>query len=143
MNAENIPPDEILVLIRGDYNEAFSRPLKEALRKYNVAFSDPEAVKRMLKEARNRHIIEVFRLLVHREDSLAWAALLRLSGGIGEVFFDYIYGLAQQMSKPVWEDSPRIVSARFPEGTEWVVIESRSTYQRCVEFARCQRDKQG
>jgi DNA helicase-2/ATP-dependent DNA helicase PcrA len=96
VNAEKIPPEEMLVLLRGDYNEAFSRPLKEALRKHDVPFSDPEAVKRMFEEPRNRYIIEVFRLLVHREDSLAWAALLRLSAGIGDTFFDYIYDLALQ-----------------------------------------------
>jgi DNA helicase II / ATP-dependent DNA helicase PcrA len=96
VHAEEIPPEEILVLLRGDYNEAFSNPLKVALRQLEVAFSDPEAVGRLLEEPSNRNVIEVFRLLVHREDSLSWAALLRLSGGIGDTFFDYIYDLARQ-----------------------------------------------
>jgi DNA helicase-2/ATP-dependent DNA helicase PcrA len=96
VNAEKIPPGEILVLLRGDHNEAFSRPLKKALHKFDFPFSNPEAVKLMLEEPPNRSIIELFRLLVHRDDSLAWAALLRLSTGIGEIFFDYIYRLAQQ-----------------------------------------------
>jgi DNA helicase-2/ATP-dependent DNA helicase PcrA len=94
-NAEKLPPEEILVLLRGDYHEAFSKPLKEALRQFGIPFSDPEAVKRMLGEARNCRVIEMFRLLVHKEDSLAWAALLQLSAGVGDAFFDYIYSLAQ------------------------------------------------
>ena len=84
------------MLLRGDYNEAFSKPLKDALRQFHIPFSDPEAVNRMLEEPSNRHLMEVFRILVQKEDSLAWAALLRLSNGIGDTFFNYIYELARQ-----------------------------------------------
>jgi DNA helicase-2/ATP-dependent DNA helicase PcrA len=96
VDVEKVPPQEILVLLRADYNEAFSKPLKAALREAQVPFSDPEAIMGMLGEPCNRQLIEVFRVLVHREDSLAWAGLLRLSGGIGDSFFDYIYKLARE-----------------------------------------------
>lgn len=96
IEAEKVPPAEILVLLRGDHNGAFSKPLKEALRSLDVPFSDPDAVKRMLAETSNRQVMEVFRLFVNQEDSLAWAGLLHLADGIGDAFFDYIYDLARQ-----------------------------------------------
>lgn len=96
VHVESIAPEEILVLLRGDYNEAFSKPLKAALSQLQLPFSDPEAVKRMLEERNNRQVMEVFRLFVQREDSLAWAGLLRLSDGIGDAFFNYVYESARQ-----------------------------------------------
>jgi len=93
----NVPPSEILVLLRGDHNGAFSKPLKEALTKLNIPFSDPDAVRRMLEEPDNRQLIEVLRLLVNREDSLSWASILVLADGVGPAFFEYIYGLAREM----------------------------------------------
>jgi DNA helicase-2/ATP-dependent DNA helicase PcrA len=94
--AQNVPPSEILVLLRGDYNGAFSKPLKEALTKLKIPFSDPDAVRRMLEEPNNRQLIEVLRLLVDREDSLSWASLLVLTDGVGPAFFEYIYSLARE-----------------------------------------------
>jgi DNA helicase II / ATP-dependent DNA helicase PcrA len=91
LNQLGVPSDQILVLLRGDHNGAFSRPIKEALDALQVPYSDPEAVVRMLAERQNRQVLAMFRLLVNQRDSLAWATLLLLAPGIGETFCDYIY----------------------------------------------------
>jgi ATP-dependent DNA helicase UvrD/PcrA len=49
----------------------------------------------MLSEPDNRRLIAAFRLLAHREDSLAWATLLHLTHGIGDAFVNYVYERAR------------------------------------------------
>jgi DNA helicase-2/ATP-dependent DNA helicase PcrA len=88
---DHVPPEEILVLSQGDHNGTFSHPIKAALDELHIAHSDPDAVERMLAEPENRRMLATFRLLAHDRDSLAWASLLLLAPGIGQVFCDYIY----------------------------------------------------
>jgi DNA helicase-2/ATP-dependent DNA helicase PcrA len=88
---DHVPAEEILVLLRGDHNGTFSRPIKEALDGFGIAYSDPDAVERLLAEPENRRMLATFRLLVHDRDSLAWASLLMLTPGIGQIFCDYTY----------------------------------------------------
>ncbi len=91
VQAEDVAPQDILVLLRTDHNNTFSRPIKDRLTDLGIPYSDPDVVERILGEPGNRRMLEVFRLLVNRSDSLAWASLLRLTNGIGEAFFDYVY----------------------------------------------------
>jgi DNA helicase-2/ATP-dependent DNA helicase PcrA len=49
----------------------------------------------MLAEEDNRWLLAAFRLLVNREDSLAWATLLHLTTGVGEAFINYVYERAR------------------------------------------------
>jgi len=91
----HVPPEEILVLLRGDHNGMFSRPIKDALDDLGITYSDPEAVERLLAEPANRRMLATFRLLVNPRDSLAWASLLMLAPGIGRTLCDYIYERAR------------------------------------------------
>jgi len=95
VDTEGIPPSEILVLLRSDFRGAFSNLIKQELDRLSISYSDTDIVDRILAEAGNRRMIEIFRLLVHREDSLAWASLLKLTLGIGDSFCDYIYRCAR------------------------------------------------
>ena len=88
---EHVPPSEILVLLRADQYGSFSTPIKEQLRAAGIEYSDPGAVKVTLSEERTRRLLAMLRLLVQREDSIAWASLLTLTQGIGTTFFDRIY----------------------------------------------------
>ncbi len=92
---ERVPPSEILVLLRADHNGAFSKSIKEQLDRLHIPVSDPEAIVRMLEDADNRKAIATLRLLVHRNDSLAWATLLKTAPGVGDKFFNYVYTEAQ------------------------------------------------
>jgi len=95
INVEHIPASEILVLLRGDHNGAFSRPIKGSMTELGVPFSDLGIVERMLGETNNRKMLEVLRLLANREDSLAWAGLLKLTDAIGNAFIEYVYERAR------------------------------------------------
>ena len=116
IDRDHVPPEEILVLLRGDHNETFSRPIKEALDELGIAYSDPEVVERTLAEPANRRMMASFRLLVNPRDSLAWASLLLLVPGIGQAFCNYIYDRARvgriQFGQALFE----AYEANFPEG---------------------------
>ena len=92
---EQVPANEILILLRGNHNGVFSRPIETLLEEYGIPCSDPGAVTRILAEPNNRFVLEIFRLLVNRNDSLAWAGLLSLTLGIGETFSNYVYERAR------------------------------------------------
>lgn len=96
IDKEGLAPTDILILLRGDHNKAFSNPIKEELERLGIAYADPDAVKRMLAEAPNRRLLALCRLSDNRTDSLAWASLLHLHGGIGPAFVDYVYQLARE-----------------------------------------------
>ncbi len=93
---EGVPAKEILILLRGNHNGAFSRPIEAHLQEFEIPCSDPDVVNRILADEANRFVLEIFRLMVHRQDSLAWDSLLQLTSGIGETFFDYIYERARE-----------------------------------------------
>lgn len=95
VNVERIKPSDILILSRSDFRGTFSNPIKRALDRVAIPYSDPDVVKRLLAEPSNRLLLEHLRLLVNREDSLAWAAILLMTEGVGAAFFDYIYELAR------------------------------------------------
>jgi ATP-dependent DNA helicase UvrD/PcrA len=113
---EQIPPEEILVLLRADHHGIFSNPIKEHLARLDIPCSDPDVVERMLGEPSNRRMLEVFRLLVNRMDSLAWAALLRLTRGIGESFFSYVYERARMGRIQFGQALLEAHEQGFPEG---------------------------
>ena len=92
---EGVPPAEILVLLRTDYNQHFSRLIEQQLDGSESSGPDPEVVERMLSEQEDRWLLAAFRLLVHRTDSLAWATLLHLTDGIAESFITYVYEKAR------------------------------------------------
>jgi len=91
---EQVPPDQILVLFRGDYNGHFSAPVKEQLTRRGIAVSDPDFVAQALSRDGNRRSLEMLRLAVSAEDSLAWAVIMHLTPRVGNRFHDHIYGLA-------------------------------------------------
>lgn len=113
---EEVPPSEILILLRGDYQGAFSKPVKEALQKLSIPYSDPDAVNQMLGEKDNRRMLATLRLLVHRSDSLAWATLLRLRTGVGDSFGDYIYERARVNRQQFGQALLEAYEEGFPDG---------------------------
>jgi len=94
LRGRGVAPDQILILLRGDHNEAFSGPIKAGLQAAEVPVSDSDAVKRMLTQEPNRRVLAACRLLADQQDSLAWATILHQTPGVGEKFTDYIYNLA-------------------------------------------------
>jgi DNA helicase-2/ATP-dependent DNA helicase PcrA len=115
LHRDGVAPEEILVLVRGDHNRTFTRPIKGALDDRQIAYSDPDAVTRMLGEASNRRMLATFRLLVNDRDSLAWATILYLTEGISEAWFNYLYEKARerrcQFGRILWD----LHDAGFPD----------------------------
>lgn len=91
---EGVPPGQILVLFRADRAGLFSKPIKAHLTERGIPLADPDVVKRALQDKGNRSSLELARLMVRREDSLAWASLLVLTTGVGDTLIDYVYGRA-------------------------------------------------
>jgi len=94
---EGVAPKDILILMRTDHNGTFSRPIRAELERNNVPYCDPSYVLSLLIERENRRLIESLRLLVNRNDSIAWASLLRLTDGVGGSFFTYVYTRAKEL----------------------------------------------
>lgn len=93
---EGIAAEDILILLRGDYQGAWSAPIKEALDAREIAYADPESVTEILDRRTNRRALALLRILLDREDSLAWATLFELQEGIGDGFIDAIYNVARE-----------------------------------------------
>jgi DNA helicase-2/ATP-dependent DNA helicase PcrA len=111
-----VPAEEILVLLRGDHNETFSRPIKARLDDLGIRYSDPELIERILAEPANRRTLATFRLLVNPRDSLAWASLLSLASGIGGTFSEYIYERARPRHVQFGQALFDAYEANFPDG---------------------------
>ena len=92
---DGIPPNDILVLFRGDRNEALSSPIKQRLEGIGIPVSDPELVARELEQDANRRSLAILRLMADGEDSLAWATLLNYTRGAGDSFVDWVYEKAR------------------------------------------------
>lgn len=95
IETENLRPADILVLSRADHNAAFSGPIKQALEHKDIPVDDPSTVRTMLDARENRVLVPLLRLLADRNDSLAWAGLIELEPGLGDVFTGSIYDKAR------------------------------------------------
>lgn len=95
MSERSFEAPDILILVRGDHNEAFSKPIKSALDDLKIPYADPNWVKELLAEPPNRMFLALLRLAIDRNDSLAWATVLCLTDRVGDSFFDQIYAYAK------------------------------------------------
>jgi DNA helicase-2/ATP-dependent DNA helicase PcrA len=123
---ERVPPGEILVLSRGDYAGHFTGPIKAVLEEHGIPVCDPDVVKRALGEIDNRRSLEMLRLLVRRDDPLAWVALCKLTPGVGDSFVDYIYRAAAEARSGFGTTLLRLWGDGFPDGP---VVSSRRMIQ--------------
>jgi DNA helicase-2/ATP-dependent DNA helicase PcrA len=88
---KGVAAPEILILMRSDHHNQFSKRIKEELQRSRIEFSDPESINRVLNDETTRKALSLFRLAINREDSLAWATLLHIAPGIGDAVFDHVY----------------------------------------------------
>lgn len=116
IEVEQIPPSEILILLRSDFNGAFSKPIKECLGELNIPYSDPDSIDEILSDPKNRRLLAILRLVAHRSDSLAWASLLLLANGVGDKFFQYIYDRARQAQQQFGQALLAAHANHFPDG---------------------------
>lgn len=86
-----VMPEDIAVLFRSNHNNAWSRPIAEALRSFSIPVVNPQAVEEMLTDRSNRRLLAIARLIVNPSDSLAWWTLLYLASDIGPKVRDHLY----------------------------------------------------
>jgi DNA helicase-2/ATP-dependent DNA helicase PcrA len=95
-DTEQVPLSEILLLCRTDHLGTFTRPLKAELTRRGISVFDPSEVGATLSDPQNRPLLATLRLVVNRNDSLAWWNLMRLEGGMGDRFVSHIYDKANE-----------------------------------------------
>jgi len=93
INKEKIPIEEILILVR---TENIGKLQKKVLGSMGIPYADPEETLGLLRDRNTRQLLCILRLIVNREDSLAWWGILNLTHGIGPEAIKEIYELARQ-----------------------------------------------
>ena len=92
-------PDDILILLRSDRNDAFSRPIRQALEKAGIPVTTVTNTN-PLDEKGGRILLAFLRLAVRVEDSLAWRTLLNAwCEGVGKATIGAVYELARSRSE--------------------------------------------
>lgn len=90
-NVKGIPPEDVAIMFRSNNNDAWSEPLAERLRAEGIPVVDTGEVGEILAERSNRRLLALARLVVNKEDSLAWWTMLHLERGIGPAVRDHFY----------------------------------------------------
>ena len=86
-----VAPEDVAVMFRSNNNDSWSGPLVERFHAEGIAVVDTGEVPEMLGERSNRRLLALARLVVNKEDSLAWWTLLHLEPGIGPSVRDHFY----------------------------------------------------
>ena len=88
---KGVPPEDVAIMFRSNNNDAWSEPLAERLRAEGLPVVDSGEVIEILSERSNRRLLALARLVVNREDSLAWWTMLELEPLIGAAVRDHFY----------------------------------------------------
>jgi len=131
---EGIPCPEILVLVHSDHDKHFSRPIREELARRGIASAHPDEVTDMLADPSNRRMLAIYRLMVNRSDSLAWAALFKLASGIGATFFTRLYDRAITQVKTLGQVVLDDYAASFPGASSTVGARARTVVTEVIEW---------
>jgi superfamily I DNA/RNA helicase len=80
----------------------YSEPIREALERVGIQCSDPATVQRVLAQPANRRFLAFLKLCANTADSVAWATLIHLEGGLNtDAFLDYLYERAAPMTQTI------------------------------------------
>jgi DNA helicase-2/ATP-dependent DNA helicase PcrA len=91
---QGIPPEDVAIMFRSNHNNAWSDPLAQRLQLNGVPVVNTGEVTEILAEPSNRRLLALARLIVNREDSLAWWTMLHLTNGIGPAVRNHFYDAA-------------------------------------------------
>jgi len=93
-------PDDILILIRSNKNYAYSSLFSKAFENHNIPFTDKSTSLPIINSKEGRLYYSFFRLIVDKNDNLAWRTLLKLSNNqIGDKKIDFLYETAKENTK--------------------------------------------
>lgn len=96
INDRGLQPHHILILLRSDYNGAFSSVLRQVLGAHGVPLGIATADTNPLNAPAGRQVLAFLRLLANHTDHLAWRTLLKLrNNGVGPGAVNAAYELAR------------------------------------------------
>lgn len=114
--SEGLAPSDVLILLQSDHNQSYSKPIREELEKVGVEVSGSGSVSGLFAESRTRAFLALLKLIADREDSLAWATLVRLKSGLNtEAFLDYLFNRAAPRGNTLAEELFEARPASFPD----------------------------
>lgn len=89
-------PNDILILLRSDYQRRFSTPISSALKREQIPVETLENPTAPLDEPLGRQVLCTLRLLENPQDDLAWRTLLQIRHeGVGRKTIKQIYEIAR------------------------------------------------
>jgi DNA helicase-2/ATP-dependent DNA helicase PcrA len=111
-----LAPHEIAVLMRSDYLQSWSKPLRDAIAGRGIPATDVEAALDPLGTDDARRLLALARLVADSQDSLAWWAWLQLTKGVSG---DYIRAVANEAGMSAETFAARLVriSEERPHGS--------------------------
>ena len=100
INQDGLNPNDILILLRSDRNDNFSRPIREKLQEVSISVTGTTDTASLLDDDGSRSFLAFLRLAVNRKDSLAWRSLFKCwCSGVGPGTISSIYDLARVKDK--------------------------------------------
>ena len=104
---KQLKPSDILILLRSDYNTVFSKQITEALTRRGILVN--ESVGSVFNDDGLRALLSFIRLVVNKNDSLAWRTLLEVwVKGIGTTSVEFLYGLAREQGETFAQSVMRV-----------------------------------
>lgn len=95
---KDILPSKILILLRSDKDQKFSSVIVKSLSDLNIPVNTLSNPLKSLETPEGSYLISILRLLVHRDDNLAWRNILQVRrNNIGDVKISEIYNLASNL----------------------------------------------
>jgi len=94
---QDVNPEDILILLRSDRHQVFSKPIREELERQGLSASIAANPLKPLNHPEGRKFLSILRLVANEQDHLAWRTLLQLRvNGIGERALEEIYERARR-----------------------------------------------
>ncbi|MDE0231061.1 MAG: ATP-dependent helicase [bacterium] len=128
IGTQKVAPEDIAVLFRTNYNNAWSADLVTELEQLNIPVVNPGEVEEMLAEESNRRLLALARLIVNQRDSLAWWTILHHTRGVGPRVRDYFYESAVGVPSTFADQ----LLLQFADGFEELMPSQRSLLVRTV-----------
>jgi DNA helicase-2/ATP-dependent DNA helicase PcrA len=97
VETHNIPPQNILILLRSDRNRQFSTPIRQALDNRDISVATVANPLAALEEVEGRHFLCLLRLIDNPSDHLAWRTLFEIRRNrIGTATIAALYDIARR-----------------------------------------------
>ncbi len=99
LDCSEYAPEDILILLRSDYQRRFSTPIRSALEQEQIPAETLENPTASLDEPSGREVLCTLRLLENPQDDLAWRTLLQIRPNqIGKETLSHLYEIARSQS---------------------------------------------